>query len=260
MDYRYIDIGLNLFNEQFAGQEDEIAERAAQQGVGFVITGSSERSSAQAAAYVKDRPDVYATAGVHPHDAKRSDAKTIARLRALFRDNARMVAVGECGLDYDRMFSPREVQLRVFEEQIGLAEELEKPLFLHERAAAADFMQVLKKHPQVCPRAVVHCYTGDRATAEQYLELGCMIGITGWVCDQRRNADLLDALQVIPAERLMAETDAPYLIPRGIRGLKNPNLPENIVYVVRKLAEVKEMEEERLRVQLLENTKRFFGI
>jgi TatD DNase family protein len=141
-----------------------------------------------------------------------------------------------------------------------LAEELGLPLFLHERSAAEDFTKILSGHPEAAKRAVVHCFTGDRATVEKYLELGCMIGITGWVCDDRRNAELLDALEVIPAERLMAETDGPYLLPRGIKGLKNPNVPENIIYVVRKLAEVKGIEEEELRKNILENTMRFFGI
>lgn len=260
MKTKYIDIGLNLFSKQFAGQEDEIVTRAAQQGVGMIITGSSEHSSAQAADYVKKHPGIYATAGVHPHDAKSVDKLTIDHLRKLMQSSDQMVAVGECGLDYDRMFSPKDVQLRVFEQQIELAEELNKPLFLHEREAAADFTEILKRHKAICPRAVVHCYTGTRATAEQYLELGCMIGITGWVCDDRRNGDLLEALKVIPVERLMAETDGPYLLPRGIKGLKNPNVPENIVYVVKKIAEVKGVEEEELRLRILDNTKRFFAI
>ena len=106
----------------------------------------------------------------------------------------------------------------------------------------------------------MHCYTGDKATALRYLKLGCMIGITGWVCDERRNAGLLDALDIIPPERLMAETDGPYLLPRGIKGLKNPNVSENIVYVVRKLAEVKGIDEEKLREILLANTRSFFRI
>ncbi len=260
METKYIDIGLNLFSKQFAGQEDAIVTRAAEQGVGMIITGSSERSSAQAANYVKKHPGIYATAGVHPHDAKSVDQLTMDHLRKLMQSSEQMVAVGECGLDYDRMYSPKDVQLRVFEQQIELAEELKKPLFLHEREAAADFTEILKRHKEICARAVVHCYTGTRATAEQYLDLGCMIGITGWVCDDRRNGELLEALKVIPVERLMAETDGPYLLPRGIKGLKNPNVPENIVYVVKKIAEVKGVEEEILRAQIIENTKIFFKL
>ncbi len=258
--YKYIDIGLNLFSEQFAGREDETVRRAADKEVGMIITGSSERSSRKASAYVKDKEGIYATAGVHPHDAKSWTGETADKLRQMLKSSANMVAVGECGLDYDRMFSPKEKQLYVFEEQIKLAEELDLPLFLHERDAAEDFAQILGRHRDICKRAVVHCYTGDKATALRYLKLGCMIGITGWVCDERRNAGLLDALDIIPPERLMAETDGPYLLPRGIKGLKNPNVSENIVYVVRKLAEVKGIDEEKLREILLANTRSFFGI
>ena len=157
------------------------------------------------------------------------------------------------------MFSPKDVQLKVFEEQVNIAEELDKPLFLHERDADADFAQIMKRYPKRCERAVVHCFTGSRATAEKYLELGCMIGITGWVCDERRNAEVVEALRVIPADRLMAETDGPYLKPRNVK-LKGANRPEYIKYVVEKIAEIKEMPAEELAEVLLGNTKRFFGM
>lgn len=254
----YIDIGLNLFCDQFRGKEDTIMENAAKNGVGIIITGSSYQSSMSAAEYVSSHPGVYCTAGVHPHAAKTCTDKVIDSFRALL-DRPDVVAVGECGLDYDRMFSPREVQLEWFERQIELAEETGKPLFLHERSAEDDFYDILSKHPDVCGRAVVHCFTGKRKTAKRYLSLGTMIGITGWICDDRRNADLLDAVKVIPPDRLMAETDAPYLMPR-IKGLKNPNVPENIKYVVGRIAKEKCASENALRQILLNNTRRFFGI
>lgn len=272
MELKFMDIGVNLFSSQFAGREREIAERAAESGVGVIITGSSLRSSRQAAEFAevynkereagneKTRFPVYSTAGVHPHDAKHCDEDTIAELRKTLTGHASAIAVGECGLDYDRMFSPAEVQRLWFERQIALAEELELPLFLHERAASEDFSAILAGHPDACRRAVVHCFTGTRKEAERYLELGCMIGVTGWVCDERRNGDLLEALQSIPAERLMAETDAPYLKPRGIKGLKGSNVPENIRYVVERIASEKHMETEKLAEILLNNTRRFFGI
>lgn len=259
MGIKYIDIGLNLFSRQYAGREDEIVRDASEAGVGIIITGSSETSSSLAAGYVRDHEGIYATAGIHPHDAKSFGKDTMARLRSWISENPRIVAVGECGLDYDRMYSPKEVQLEVFERQVELAEELGKPLFLHEREASADFATILKRHRTVCERAVVHCFTGNAATAEEYLSLGCRIGITGWVCDERRNADLLEALSTIPANRLMAETDGPYLKPR-IRGLKDPNRPEYIVHVVRRIAEIKGLDEEVLRAQILKNTREFFGI
>ena len=255
---KYIDIGLNLFSEQYKGREEEIYKTSLANGTAFIITGSSMRSSAEAARFAGGRENVWSTAGVHPHDAKHWDVGSGARLRELALKKCN-VAIGECGLDYDRMFSPKEVQLKVFEEQINIAEELDKPLFLHERAADADFAEVMRRYPKRCERAVVHCFTGNAKTAEMYLALGCMIGITGWVCDERRNAEVVEALKIIPVERLMAETDGPYLKPRNVK-LKGENRPEYIKYVVAKIAEIKEMPAEELAEILLGNTKRFFGI
>ncbi len=259
MEYEYIDIGLNLFCSQFKGRENEIADDSTAAGVGFIITGSSERSSIAAAEYANTHEGAYSTAGIHPHDAKSCTADTIKTLEKLLESSS-VVAVGECGLDYDRMFSPAQVQRDVFEKHICLAEKTGKPLFLHERSAEDDFFEILSRHPEAAKKAVVHCFTGSADTARRYLSLGCMIGITGWICDDRRNAELLQAAKIIPPDRLMIETDAPYLLPRGIKGLKNPNLPQNVVYVSRKLAEVKCCSEPALRKILLENTKRFFGI
>ncbi|MBQ5330006.1 MAG: TatD family hydrolase [Oscillospiraceae bacterium] len=254
---RYIDIGLNLFCSQFEGSEEEIAENALNEGVDFIITGSSLKSSTKAAAFAQSHKGACFTAGIHPHDARSVDERTMGQLEKLLVMPG-AVAVGECGLDFDRMFSPADVQKRVFEKHLELAQITGKPLFLHERSAAVDFYTILSSAPELAKRSVVHCFTGDEATAEMYLKLGCMIGITGWVCDDRRNGDLLKALKIIPPDRLMAETDAPYLLPRG-KGLKNPNLPENIKYVVDKIAEVKCINKELLRRKILENTIGFFG-
>ena len=256
---KYIDIGLNLFSKQFAGREEEILKRAGEMEVSFIITGSSIRSSEAAARFSEAHEGVYCTAGIHPHEADTASEDALRRIRRLL-DKPCVIAAGECGLDYDRMYSPKEAQLKCFERHLVFAEECGKVLFLHERAASEDFTALMKEHAAAAERSVVHCFTGTAAEAEGYLSLGCMIGITGWICDERRNGDLKDALKTIPVDRLMAETDGPYLLPRGIKGLKNPNLPENVVYVVRKIAELKDMDEEELRTALLENTKRFFGI
>ncbi len=255
---KYIDIGLNLFSEQYRGREKEIYETALEKETAFIITGSSVRSSEAAHEFAKDREDVWATAGVHPHDAKHWDKKSAEVIKKLAAEK-KNVAIGECGLDYDRMFSPKDVQLKVFEEQINIAEEFDKALFLHEREATEDFAELMKRYPERCKKAVVHCFAGSRKAAETYLELGCMIGITGWVCDDRRNAELLDALKIIPEERLMAETDGPYLKPRNVK-LKGENRPEYISYVVERIAEIKQTDADRLAETLLENTKKFFGI
>ncbi len=262
-EWDYIDIGTNLFCEQFAGKEEKIIEGAFKGKCGMIITGSSLKSSLEAVKYISGRKDelpLFSTVGIHPHAARTFSEDVPSKMRTMIEKNPFVVAVGECGLDYDRMFSPKEDQIKAFEKQLDLALELDKPVFLHEREAADDFYDVLKNFPSLCKKAVVHCYTGSRKDAERYLNLGCKIGITGWVCDDRRNADLLDALEAIPAESLMIETDAPYLLPRGIKGLKNPNVPENIRYVCDKVAVLKKMDREEFRKKVFENTVLFFGL
>ena len=256
----YIDIGVNLFSNQFKEREDKIVENAKKNNIGIIITGSSLRSSELADQYTKKNTETYATAGVHPHAAKTCNHNTIDKLENMILNNKNIVAVGECGLDYDRMFSTKEEQLYWFEKQIELAEKLNMPLFLHERCAENDFIEILKKHRDICKKSVVHCFTGKKETALRYLNLGCMIGITGWICDDKRNKDLLEAIKIIPIERLMIETDAPYLIPKGIKGIGGTNVPENIIYVSKKISDIKNIDENILKRQLLNNTKRFFNI
>ncbi len=158
------------------------------------------------------------------------------------------------------MFSAKENQIRCLEKHIVLAEKLQKPLFLHERSAAKDFVVRFKKHPEICKHSVVHCFTGDRATVEQYLSMGFSIGITGWICDDRRAGDLREAVRAIPLDRILLETDAPYLVPRDVPGLSRTNVPENIIYVARKLAKFMKVSEEELKKAAKENTERLFGM
>ena len=260
MNVEYIDIGVNLFSKQFKEKENEIVNNARKNKVGIIITGSSLKSSELASEYVKDKKDIYATVGIHPHAAKTCNENTIKQLEKMATKNKKVIAIGECGLDYDRMFSKKEEQLLWFEKQIELAEQLDMPLFLHERCAENDFLKILKKHKDICKKSVVHCFTGKKETALRYLNLGCMIGIAGWICDEKRNKDLLEAIKIIPIERMMSETDAPYLIPKGISGIGGTNVPENIIYVSKKISDIKNTDENILKRQFLNNTKRFFNI
>ena len=255
---QYIDIGLNLFCRQFRDPDRIIADAAAA-GVSCILTGSDMKENESVSAYVKTH-DCFGTCGIHPHNADSAKPADFTRIREIVTGNPKIVAVGECGLDYDRMFSSKENQLRCFEQQVQIAEELGKPLFLHERAAAEDFAAVMREHPAQCRRSVVHCFTGDAETLQAYLGLGCCIGITGWICDDRRSDALRDAVRLLPPERVMLETDAPYLTPRNVRGLRNVNVPQNIRYVAAELAKHMQISESALSAQALENTKRFFGI
>lgn len=258
-----IDIGVNLTHRSFNQDREIVIEEAKSAGVvQMILTGTSLRESRAAADYAKKYPGVlYSTAGVHPHDAKTVDGQTMSELKKLLqRDD--VVAVGECGLDYDRDFSPRPVQRKVFEEQMKLAEETRKPLFLHERAAFTDFYAMLSAAPELCKRSVVHCFTGTAKELEAYLGLGCYIGITGWICDERRGTDLRKIVKEIPKERLMIETDAPFLTPRSMRPRPHEgrNAPEYLSYIAGDIAKCRGESKEELTSYTTENARKFFAL
>lgn len=213
-----IDIGANLTHESFRHDFDAVLDRARAHGViQMVVTGASHAGSEHAVELARAHPGLlYATAGVHPHHAIDYSDVTDARLRALAQ-LAEVRAVGETGLDYHRNYSPRDVQLQVFERQLQIAVEAGKPLFLHQRDAHHDFLALLKRYRDRIPAVVVHCFTDTREAMLDYLALDCHIGITGWICDERRGTHLREFVREIPVNRLMIETDAPYLLPRTVR-------------------------------------------
>ena len=211
-----VDIGINLTHRSFDHDRDEVIARAARAGVAtLIVTGTSVAESKRAADLARTRPACFATAGVHPHHAAECDGGTIDALRALAAD-PRVVAIGECGLDFNRNFSPPAAQERWFEAQLALAAEVRLPVFLHERDAADRMLAILAAHRPSLVGGVVHCFTGTSATAERYLALGLHIGITGWICDERRGASLVEAVRAIPLDRMMIETDGPFLLPRTL--------------------------------------------
>lgn len=255
---KYYDIGLNLFCRQFKDPE-AILSSAAAAGVRCILTGTDSKENGQIDTFVRTH-DAYGTAGIHPHNADSAKKEDFDLIESIITKNERVVAVGECGLDFDRMFSARENQIRCLEKHIVLAERLGKPLFLHERSAADEFVKRFKKHPDICKKSVVHCFTGDKRTLEQYLSMGFSIGITGWICDDRRAGDLRKAVKLILLDRILIETDAPYLTPRNVPGLDRTNVPENIVYVAKELAKYMEVPEDELIRHARENTERIFHI
>lgn len=241
----YIDIGINLTNKQFAGEYDEVIDRAISAGVEqILLTGTSVRSSKEALALAKEYPEtLFATAGIHPHDAKTMNAESIKILAALLKEK-KVVAVGECGLDFDRDFSPRPVQESCFHAQLSLAEEVQKPLFLHERAAFDRFIAILKEHSSL-PGGVVHCFTGQLKEAKTYLEMGYYIGFTGAITDVSRFAALEEVVRYVPLDRMLIETDAPFMMPKNIptRQLsyhqQRRNEPAFLPYVAQTIAHYK---------------------
>lgn len=258
MQIKYYDIGLNLFCKQFPEPETVIQE-AEDNGVCCILTGTDPKENKKINDFIKMH-DVFGTAGIHPHNADRAKQEDFALIEEMVTANKKIVAVGECGLDYDRMFSTKENQIRCLEKQIVLAKKLDKPLFLHERSAVDDFVKRFKKHPDICAKSVVHCFTGDKKTLDRYLSMGFSIGITGWICDDRRAKELREAVSMIPLDRILVETDAPYLTPRNVQGLGRTNVPQNIVYVVKELAKYMKVSEDVLTENARKNTERLFGI
>lgn len=258
-----IDIGANLTHESFRHDLDAVLDRARAAGVTqMVVTGASRNDSVRALELARAHPDtLYATAGVHPHHAGDYGAETDALLRELAREPG-VVAVGETGLDYFRDLSPRPAQRAAFEKQIALAVDLQMPLFLHQRDAHTDFLALLKAARDQVPAVVVHCFTDTRRALFDYLDLDCHIGITGWVCDERRGTHLRDLVREIPANRLMLETDAPYLLPRDLKP-QPPNRRNEPVYLTHVCAVVAGLRGEAPDVtaaQATAATRRFFRL
>ncbi len=211
-----IDIGVNLAHDSYDADRDAVITRAASASVvQLIVTGSTLSSSSAALALARAHPGrLFATAGVHPHHAGELTAAELPRLRALLAEPG-ILAAGECGLDYYRNYSPQPAQRRAFAAQLALAAECGKPLFLHQRDAHLDFLAALRGHAGAL-RGVAHCFTGGEAELHAYLELGLHIGITGWICDERRGRQLQALVRLIPAGRLLLETDGPYLLPRDL--------------------------------------------
>ena len=258
-----IDIGANLGHESFRPDFDAVLERARAHGVAeIVVTGASAGGSRAARELARAHPgSLHATAGVHPHHAHEYDDATDALLRELAR-LPEVKAVGETGLDYFRDFSPRPAQRAAFERQLAIAIDSGKPLFLHQRDAHADFIACMDAVRGRIGPAVVHCFTGERAELEDYLARDFHIGITGWICDERRGAHLRELVGLIPADRLLIETDAPYLLPRDLvpRPAHRRNEPMYLAHVCAAVAAARGEPVEQTAALTTANARRFFGL
>jgi TatD DNase family protein len=215
--HELIDIGANLTHSSFAADLDQVIRAAVAAGVTRqVVTGTDLASSRAAADLAARHPRMlWSTAGVHPHHAASFEPELRAHLEELLALPA-VVAVGECGLDYFRDFSPRPAQRAAFVAQLEIAARTGKPVFLHQRDAHEDFTAILTEHRAALRGGVAHCFTGGPEQLAAYLGLDLAIGITGWVCDERRGSELRAAVPRIPRDRLLLETDAPYLLPRDL--------------------------------------------
>jgi TatD DNase family protein len=254
------DIGANLTHDSFAGDLQAVLSRAARVGVHrMLVTGATLAGSIAGLELARHhRGRLWATAGVHPHHASDYDSDCEDELTRLHRDPL-VLAVGECGLDYNRNHSTPAAQQFAFERQIKLAQACGKPLFLHQRDAHADFMAILKAAGAL-PPLVVHCFTGRRAELEDYLTQDWYVGITGWICDERRGQHLLDDVCLIPDDRLLIETDAPYLLPRTLHPKPRDRRcePAHLTEVLRVVAQARRQSIEHVAALSTANAQRLF--
>ena len=253
------DICVNLDSDRFQSDRQEVLARAYQQGITTIALtgnnlGSSKRMTDLAAT---DPARLCSTAGIHPHDADSYNESMWPELVHLAK-HPRVKAVGECGLDHNRQFSPSPQQEVCFRAHISLAEQINKPLFLHQRDAFAEFVRIIDEMAPTVPM-IVHCFTDGPRELDQLLDRGCFIGITGWICDDRRNSQLKLAVKNLPLDRVMIETDAPWLTPRSLKKVRR-NEPAYLPIVAQRLAEEMNVTLDELVQHSTENAKRFFGM
>jgi len=258
-----IDIGINLAHDSYERDRAEVVARAQAVGiVAMIVTGSTLPDSARALELCRRWPGLLrATAGVHPHHAagfRETDCAALAELLA----DPMTVAAGECGLDYYRNYSPPADQRRAFGLQLELATRHELPVFLHQREAHEDFIAMLGEHPGLSKRAVLHCFTGGSDELDDCLAAGLSIGVTGWICDERRGEALRSAAARIPDERLMLETDGPYLLPRTLqpKPAHRRNEPMYLPVILEAVAACRGQAPEQIAARTTDNARRFFGL
>eukprot|EP01137_Pigoraptor_chileana_P025409 Opistho-2@94880 len=257
-----IDIGANLAHRTFGKNIDNVVNSSRAAGVHRIVaTGTGTVASKAVVALARRYPGtIFATCGVHPHEARLLNENAFAELSRLAA-SPEVVAVGECGLDFDRDFSPRDVQERAFESQIRLACQLRKPLFLHERAAHERFCEVFSRFPpESLPRCVVHCFTGTEQELDRYLSMGFYIGITGWICDDRRGLELQRIVRKVPLDKIMIETDAPFLTPRTIKPRPSHCEPRHLTAVLETTSDCMGLTVAELAAHTTRNAEVFFAL
>ncbi len=258
-----IDIGVNLTNRSLLKQLDDVLQRSRESGVEqIIVTGTSEQESQQAVSLCESYPErLFSTCGVHPHHAADWQADSYHRLKSL-ADHDCVRAIGETGLDFNRNYSPRDAQEAVFEQQLQLAAELGLPLFCHQRDAHQRFTEILRSYRDQLAAVVVHCFTDSRQALVECLDLDCHIGVTGWICDERRGQELQQIVGLIPDHRLMLETDAPYLLPRDLdpKPASKTNEPCYLPHILHAVARHRRQPADELAALTTQTARRFFNL
>ncbi len=259
--YSLTDIGINLTDSAFDSDRQAVIQNAAAAGVTrMLVTGTNAAESQQAISLCQQYPhQLFCTVGVHPHYSKEFTPAMRNTLAALLKC-PEVCAVGETGLDFNRNFSTPEQQIWAFEQQLELASDSQLPLFLHERDAHTQQIEMLRSVKGEFNGGVAHCFTGTREELYNYLDLDLYIGITGWICDERRGTELFKLLKEIPANRLLLETDAPYLLPRTLRPKPKSrrNLPRYLPHILEQAALARNDDPQALARQTEENCQRLF--
>ena len=258
----FIDSHAHIDGEEYDADRDEVIERARANGVCAILnvgTGDPHSGSLERAVEVAEKyENVYAAVGVHPHDTRLFDEKAAHRIHNLIKKSSRVIAWGEIGLDYHYDNSPRDVQQNVFRRQLQMARETNLPVIIHSREAEDDTVEILRDELKASARSgVMHCFGGSRSMMESVVELGFMISFAGVITFKKAD-ELREVARHVPLERLLIETDCPYLTPVPFRGKRNE--PVRVVEVAKCLAEIRGLTIEEMGRLTTANFTRFFGL
>jgi TatD DNase family protein len=250
----------HLDDRSYKTDLESVLQRAGDAGVSAMMIAGVDLQSVQRALALADRyPGLYAAVGIHPHDAESCNETVLEQLRQLAQ-NPKVRAWGEIGLDFNRMYSPRKDQENWFIRQLAEAAALNLPVIIHERDSGGRLIEILEQHPDHNRQGVVHCFSGNGDELDRYLDMGFCIGVTGIVTIQKRGAALRQLIPKIPDNRLLVETDAPYLTPAPEKNKTRRNEPAFVKRVLMKLAEIRNQEPGELARITTENACRLFGI
>ena len=257
---RIFDSHCHLDDRSYEKDLDDVLNRAHTAGVNAMMTvGTDYKSSRKAVFLAKKYPVCYASVGIHPHDAKECSRRVLEELRNL-AGHSKVRAWGEIGLDFNRMYSPQADQEKWFIRQLEIAQEMNLPLIFHERDSNGRFYDLLRGHAKQGIRGVLHCFSGSRDELQRYLSFGLFIGITGILTMKKRGRELRQMIRSAPIERLVVETDAPYLTPAPEKNRTRRNEPSFVRTVLLKLAKVREDDPEEIATRIWNNTCQLYEI
>ena len=260
MPSKLFDIGANLTHESFEKDLKEVLERAIKNDINNIcITGCNLLDSKKALEIAQLFPDnLITTCGIHPHYADSFNKNSMLEIFDICQNNI-VKAIGETGLDFNRNYSDKNKQIESFLNHIKIANKLNLPMFLHQRDAHQDFIDCINtEKPEV--KCVVHCFTGQKNELEDYLINNFYIGLTGWICDPKRGSHLEELIPIIPLDKLLIETDSPYLLPKNLKIKGRRNEPGFLNEILNKVVEVRKETETEIKEALMRNSLYFFNL